>query len=82
MCANDFNQYLTSIASLNAACKYPEEDANYLKSIDNSPLAVLGATLNENMVENANNNAEFYFKMMGINKYQNFAYDLNNVSII
>jgi len=67
---------------LNAACKYSAEEANYITSVDNSPLAVLGATLNENMVENRDNNAEFYFKMMGINKYQNFAYDLNNVSII
>lgn len=53
-----------------------------MKSIDNSPLALLVDTLNENMVENMNNYAEIYFKMMGINKYQNFAYDLNNVSII
>jgi hypothetical protein len=82
MCANDFRMYNASIASMTKALNYTEEDANYYQSIDNSPLAVMATTMNENDRENMNSTVEFYFKMMGMNKYQNFFYDLNNVSII
>jgi hypothetical protein len=69
MCANDFNQYLTSIASLNAACTYSGDDANYLKAIDNSPLALMSSPYNENSHESKNSYVESNFKMMGMNKY-------------
>ena len=74
--------FLTSIENLNKAMSYTEEEANSHIQIENSPLDILCGTLEENNREFKNNVAEFYFKMMGINKYQNFFYDLNNVSII
>lgn len=57
MCANDFGMYLSSISSLNSALTYTEEDANYYQSIDNSPLAVMSAVMDENDRENINTTA-------------------------
>jgi hypothetical protein len=55
----------------------------YLHStIENSPLSIMCDTSNESTREEKNSTAEFYFKMMGINRYQSFFYDLNGVSVV
>jgi hypothetical protein len=82
MCGNDYPEYQTSVKTLKKALALTEEQSpTYLTAMNAVLETAVDVRCNLDFPK-MDSKIEYWNKMMGVNKFNSFLYDLNQISLI
>jgi hypothetical protein len=82
MCGNDYSEFSSSIKTLKEALALPYNESPDWLTVRNSSIETFWDVSTDSEINNFDNKSYFYFRMMGVNKFNSFLYNLNQVSLI